>query len=367
MKSQMAVSYDASAEEAVASVHREITGTPKGIIFFCNYSWLAEVSEQLHRVYPDTQIIGTSGIFYHGSQVEENRGLTVAALMSGCEVKASVIKHLSTAPLTDVIHISEAIDELHPSDENSVIFEFCTNDEEVLVSTINMELNGRHIPLMGGTVFGTPEGSQSMVSVNGQVYKNACGFMLIKNTEGRVYTAKEVIYSVPEGAKEHVATRVDLKRKALIELDNRPAAEVYSEETGVSKSDIAGNVLKRPLGRQIEDEIYIASMKDTASDGSLECYKRVNLNDRIYFLELDDYRQKNRDTFERSHSQIASPSLVLSVNCIYRYTLFSQEGYMGEYLSQLEQGAQVSVGYIGGGEQYETQHVNQTMVMAVFE
>ena len=367
MKSQLAVSYAASADAALEEVKSKLSGSPKGIIFYSNYSWIEEVSEGLKKAYPDAQIIGTSGIWYHDDQVEENKGLTVTALMSGCEVKAGVIKHLATAPLTDVIHLDAAVNELRPSDNNAVIFEFCTNDEEVLVSTIRMQLDGRRVPLMGGTVYGTPAGQESKVSVNGKVYTNSCAFIVIKNTEGRVYTAKETIYGVSESSKEHVSTKVDLRKKSLIELDHRPAADVYSEETGVSRGDIVGNVLNAPLGREIGDDIFIASMREVTGSGALECYKRVNLNDRIRFLTLLDYKQINQDTIAEARQQIANPSLVLSVNCIYRYTLFSQQNYMTDYLRGLEQGAAVSAGYVGGGEQYETQHVNQTMVMAVFE
>ncbi|MDY6352290.1 MAG: FIST N-terminal domain-containing protein [Lachnospiraceae bacterium] len=367
MKSQLASSYAASAALAVDEIREKIAGVPKGIIFYCNYSWIEQVTESLKMAYPDTEIIGTSGIWYHDDTVDENKGLTVTALMDGCEVRAGVIKHLATVPLSDVIHLDTAVKELRPSGSDSVIFEFCTNDEEVLVSTIHMQLDQTQLPLLGGTVYGTPEGSESKVSVNGRVYTNACSFILIKNTTGRVYTAKETIYGADQDAVAHVATRVDLTQKRLIELDHRPAAEVYSDETGVARSDIIGNVLNSPLGRVIEDDVFIASMKEIGSDGSMACYKRINLNDRIRFLKLLDYKRINQDTFDETRRQIPSPSLVLSVNCIYRYTLFSQQGYMSEYLRGLKQGALVSAGYVGGGEQYNTQHVNQTMVMAVFE
>lgn len=367
MKSQSISSYASSAGEAVEEVKGKLSGTPAGIIFYCNYSWIEQVSEELHKAFPETEIIGTSGIWYHGDSVDENKGLTVTAMMSGCEVKAGVIKHLATAPLSDVVHLSKAVDELGTSDDNGVIFEFCTNDEEVLVSTICMELDHRKIPLIGGSVYGTPEGQKSKVSVNGAVYSNACAFIVIKNTEGRVFTMRENIYGISDFSKEHVATKVDLKRRALIEIDHRLACDVYTEDTGVAKSDIVSNVFNSPLGRGVGDDLFIASMSGVGNDGSIEFYKRVNLNDRIRFLTRLDYRQINQETIDEIHSAIRNPSLILSVNCIYRYMLFSQDGYMNEYLKGLDQQATVSTGYIGGGEQYLTQHVNQTMVMAVFE
>ncbi|MQN01743.1 MAG: hypothetical protein DUD27_04465 [Lachnospiraceae bacterium] len=367
MKSQLAVSYSGSADAAVAEVTEKLAGSPKGIIFYCNYAWLEEVSAGLRKAYPNAQIIGTSGIWYHGDKVDQNNGLTVTALMSGCEVKADVIKHLATAPLADVIHMSEALDQIRPSKDNGVIFEFCTNDEEVLVSTVHMELASDDIPLIGGTVYGTPEGQPSKVCVNGETFENACAFIAIKNTEGRVYTAMENIYGLQDSPIEHTATKVDLMRKAVVELDYRPATDVYSEETGVAKGDIEGNVLNSPLGREVGDDLFIASMREVKNDGSIECYKRVNLNDRISFCRRLDYKQINADTLAKRREEIPTPSLILSVNCIFRYTLFTQENYMNEYLRDFSEGTAVSTGYVGGGEQFGRQHINQTMVMAVFE
>ena len=63
---------------------------------------------------------------------------------------------------------------------------------------------------------------------------------------------------------------------------------------------------------------------------------------------------------------IPRPSFIFSVNCIYRYLLFQQEKYLDEFLKLLS-GVGPVVGYIGGGEQYNRQHVNQTMVCAIFE
>ena len=60
------------------------------------------------------------------------------------------------------------------------------------------------------------------------------------------------------------------------------------------------------------------------------------------------------------------PSLIFSVNCIYRYLLFKDQGYLTDFLTGMSKLGPF-VGYIGGGEQFNRQHVNQTMVCAVFD
>ena len=59
-------------------------------------------------------------------------------------------------------------------------------------------------------------------------------------------------------------------------------------------------------------------------------------------------------------------SLVLSVDCIYRYLLYEKEGYFNTYAKDMASLGK-HMGVVGGGEQYNNQHVNQTMVCAVFE
>lgn len=366
MKSKIGTSRNS---QPAAAVKEAVSGivNPLGIIFTTtDYSALQEISSELMKIFPETPMIGTTGICYAGNTIAEKNLLVVTAVTDGARVSAGVIKHLATAPLSDLPVLSDAISKVRPGNDDTVCFEFCTNDEEQLVSTLNVELEKNKISLAGGTVFGVPEGAESEVTVNGKLYPNACAFMIIKNTTGKAYVFRENIYARDEKHIAHVATRVDLKSKKIISLDKRPAADVYSEETGIPKSAIVDNVLERPLGRAVDKDVYIFSPYEVGSDGSITCYKRINEDDTIYFLKLTDYKEVEEETLKEIRSSISKPSLVLSVNCIYRYTLFNKENYTGTLLQNLSSLGNQS-GYIGGGEQYKHQHVNQTMVCAVFE
>lgn len=151
-----------------------------------------------------------------------------------------------------------------------------------------------------------------------------------------------------------------------MELDGRPAAEVYSQELGISKDKIIDNVLKNPMGRAVGDEVFISSMMSMESNGTLVNYKRINKNDCIYFLELGDYQQIEQETREKIQNDMNHVSLVVSIDCIYRYLLYDGEGYFTTYAKDMASLGK-HIGVVGGGEQYNNQHVNQTMVCAVFE
>ena len=116
----------------------------------------------------------------------------------------------------------------------------------------------------------------------------------------------------------------------------------------------------------VDDEVFISSMYEVTPSGSLICYKRINENDQIYTLKLLDYREINKASIEQMRDMCGNPSLIFSVNCIYRYLLFQNENYLSDFLKGMSQCGPY-LGYIGGGEQYKHQHVNQTMVCAIFE
>ena len=107
-------------------------------------------------------------------------------------------------------------------------------------------------------------------------------------------------------------------------------------------------------------------MYDVGKNGSLFNYKRTYENDQINILKLGDFRGINESSAAHMKELAPHPSLVFSVNCIYRYMLFQNEGYLDTFL-RLMSTTGPYVGYIGGGEQFNNQHVNQTMVCAIFE
>lgn len=352
------------ALQAVKEAMRN-SGTPKLIFFICAYQNIKEVAEVIAREYPNTLSIGTSGISYHDGQATD-RELLITAFGQDAEVAVGVMRHLSSCPVADIEALKQAIQAVHPEDGKTVCIECCAGHEERLVTTMNVALAPHHIPLVGGTVFGTPEGKPSYVVVNGKLYEDACCFAVIKNKSGRIRTYSELIYELDPSAPRHIATKVNLDNKELITLDGRPAAEVYATELGISKSEVVDNVLQSPLGRVVGDEVFISSQYAIGNGDSLINYKRINENDTICVLKLKDYKSINADTRDEIRRESSGISYIFSVNCIYRHLLFTNEGYLNTFISDMERVGPY-VGMVGGGEQYKNQHVNQTMVCAVFE
>jgi len=337
---------------------------PKAIIFVSPYDVAGEVAAILKETYPEVPSIGTTGTKLANGQVSD-KNIVVLGLFEDARVSCGVIEHISKCPVAYSGEIEKKIAEVAPGREDTVCIEYCTGEEEKLVTTFTSCFEKKGIRLAGGTVFGVPEGKKAAVAYNGNLYEDACVYAIIKNTTGRVKVYKENIYE-KNSDSHHFATRVDVKRKALMELDGRPAAEVYSKELGVPRDKIVDNVLLNPMGRAVGDQVFISSMMSMEADGTLINYKRINKNDCIYFLSLGDYREKERKTREQIKEDMRRISLVISIDCAYRHILYGSEGYFDTYAKEMAALGK-HMGVVGGGEQYNNQHVNQTMVCAVFE
>ena len=72
------------------------------------------------------------------------------------------------------------------------------------------------------------------------------------------------------------------------------------------------------------------------------------------------------DTIQMICQDFPKRSAVFSVNCLFRYLLFSKNNDMQEYLETMSKLGS-HAGLVGYGEHYNNQFVNQSMTCVVFE
>ncbi len=364
MQVTIGTSMNSNVQAAVAEVTSK-ADSPNLLILLSSYDALKEASELISKKYPGVPLIGTSTISYFDTEASDKR-MVLIAFGNDVEAQVGVLRYLSSAPLMDIATMEEKVSKIQAGDQNTICLEFCTNDEERLTTTMNVAVEQYRLPIVGGTVFGYPADATGYVMLNGVLYPDACCYALIKNKSGKIRTYSENIFAPMPGAKPHIATKVNLKKKELITLDGSPAADVYCEDAGVTRSQLVDNILTNPLGRVIGDEIFISSPYAIGEGGSLINYKRINENDTIQVMEVQDYDAINSETRQVIKNENNRISFVFSVNCIYRHLLYTQENYLSSLLTNMKS-LGPHVGIVGGGEQYYKQHVNQAMVCAVFE
>ena len=352
MKQYFGMSRRGELREAVSGL-----GKPQFIMLLSNKEQFEAHVRELEGLYPGVPSIGCIGMSYDTRSVVEN-GVGVIAFTDGVSAAANVLEEVSVMPVKYIRRLEQDMKTVDGSRNNTVCIDFCTGNDACVLTTINTVLKHRGVPLVGGT------GDAGKVSANGKIYEDAVVYGLIRNLNGRVKAYKENIYHQMENY-QFIASRTDKANYIIGALNDRPATQVYQDILQVSEQDITTQTFKNPFGKLNGDDICIISIKEVNGD-SLACFRQVNDSDVLVLLELGDYREVVRRTIREIQQDFPRISAVFSVNCLFRYLLFTQNNYMQEYLDEM--GALGNhAGLVGYGEHYNNRFVNQSMTCVVFE
>lgn len=351
MKQIYGMSKSGNLKEAVKGIVN-----PKLLIMFSNSEQFEKHVAELEALFPGVPSLGAVVMGYDSTVVE--KGVTVTAYTEGITAVANVIEQVSAMPAKYIGRLEEDIKTIRPGKDNTVMIDLCSGNDACVLTTVSGLLKKNNIVLMGGT------GDAGKVSLNGKVYEDADVYALIKNERGRVKVYKENIYE-PMGDTRFVASRTDRAKYYMGELNGKPAKNVYMEALGINEAAIATQTFKNPFGKLVGDDMCIISIKEVSGNG-LCCFRQVNDSDVLMLLELRDYRSVAQDTIDRIKSDFNHISAIFSVNCLFRYLLFTDNGVLDDYLKLMSSLGNYC-GFMGYGEHLNDQFVNQTMTCVVFE
>ncbi len=351
MKQIYGKSDTGNLKEAVRGI-----ASPKLLILFSNPDQFESHVAELEQMFPGVPSIGCIAMGYDKKVVE--KGVTVTAFTQGVTAIANVMEQVSVMPAKYIGRLEEDIRTIHPGNENTVVIDLCAGNDACVLTTMHRVLQKNRVSLMGGT------GDAGKISVNGRVYEDAVGYALVKNEGGKVKVYKENIYRPIENSR-FVASKTDRSKYYIGELNGRPAKQVYMDELHIAEKDIGTQTFKNPFGKIVGDDVCIVSIKEVVGSG-LACFRQVNDSDVLSLLELVDYKQIAQETIEKIKGDFPRISAVFSVNCLFRYLLFSENGILDDYLSTMTALGD-HCGFMGYGEHYNNQFVNQSMTCVVFE
>lgn len=330
---------------------------PQLIMLMSNSRQFETHVKELETLFPKVPSIGCIGMSYD-TRVVEN-GVSIVAFLDGVNGVANVLEQVSVMPIKYIGRLEKDLSAVGASSSDTICIDFCSGNDACVLTTIHTALGHRNISLVGGT------GDGGKVSANGVVYEDAVAYALIKNKRGRVKAYKENIYRKMGEKYRFIASNTDKANYIMGTLNGRPAREVYQNILKISEQQIQTQTFKNPFGKINGDETCIISIKEVKGD-ALACFRQVNDSDVLVLLELGDYREIARETVRKICRDFPKRSAVFSINCLFRYKLFTENGYMDEYLAEM--GSLGShAGLVGYGEHYNNQFVNQSMTCAVFE
>lgn len=354
MKQSVHISKSGNAKEALQHIIN-----PTLLMFMTTKENISKHAEAIRKKFPDVPSIGCVGDSYSGTQVF-NSLLMIVAYSDGIDVHANVITDVNKCPARHMKKIYEDANKISAGTSDTVCIDFCTGNDEVVITTLNAVLEKNNIPLVGGTA------GDGLVAYNGNVYENACVYALIKNKSGKVKVYRENMYKPMKNSPKLIVTDADPENNILYRLNNQPAQIVYQKLLGVQERNITNQTFTNPLGRICGNEVFIISIKGVEKNQGLSCYHRTSKTDILTLLELDDYDRVVSGTVSKIQADFRHVSAIFSVNCVFRYLFFSERGYWGEYLQKMNT-AGPHAGFIGFGEHYCNQFTNQTFSCVVFE
>ena len=329
---------------------------PQLILLMSNSSQFEDHVRELEKLYPQVPSIGFIGMCYD-TRVAEN-GVGVVAFQDGVSAAANVLEQVSVMPVKYIRRLEEDLRRVNASQTDTICIDFCSGNDACVLTTFYTALRRRNISLVGGT------GDGGKVSANGKIYEDGVAYALVRNQGGRVKAYKENIYH-QMGNYRFIASNTDRARYMIGSLNGRPAREVYQKILHVTEQQILTQTFKNPFGKINGDDTCIISIKEV-SGNALACFRQVNDSDVLILLELGDYKKIVKETIEKIVKDFPRRSAVFSVNCLFRYKLFSENGYMQEYLRDMS-ALGSHAGLVGYGEHYNNQFVNQSMTCVVFE
>lgn len=344
-------SQTGNLQEAVRGLSK-----PQLILLLFNSEQFEAHVKKLEALYPNVPSIGCIGMSYDTKVVE--KGVGVIAFYDGISAAANVLEEVSVMPVKYIERLKQDVHRINSSSENTVCIDFCTGNDACVLTTVYSVLKHNNISLVGGT------GDGGKVSANGKVYQDAVVYALVKNNRGKVKTYKENIYH-QMGDYRFIASRTDKANYKIGLLNGMPAKQVYQDILHVTEKEIQTQTFKNPFGKINGDDTCIISIKEV-SGNALACFRQVNDSDVLIMLELGDYKAIVRDTIKKIKRDFPQISAVFSVNCLFRYLLFTENHYMDEYLKDMST-LNNHAGLVGYGEHYNNRFVNQSMTCVVFE
>ena len=351
MKQFFGMSRNGNLAEALQGLYQ-----PQFIMLLSNDAQFEGHVKELEKRFPGVPSIGCIGMSYQTGIVEH--GVGVIAFCDGVTAAANVLEQVSTMPVKYIRRLEQDIQTVGGSGRDTVCIDFCAGNDACVLTTMYTSLRGRGISLVGGT------GDQGKVSANGRIYQDAVAYGLVRNQNGRVKTYKENIYH-QLGNYRFIASNTDRANYILGSLNGKPAKQVYKSILNVTDEEILTRTFQNPFGKLNGDDTCIISIKEV-NGNALACFRQVNDSDVLILLELGDYRAIVKETIHQICQDFPHRSAIFSVNCLFRYKLFSEHNYMQTYLRDMA-ALGSHAGFVGYGEHYNNRFVNQSMTCVVFE
>ena len=335
----------------VAEALNYIKSNPeKGLIIFSNNENVTQLSKEVSS---NVILCSTSGE-YSGKGYKNG-------IISGFEYDLSIgeIVEIPDPPIKSIKQLKEAYKKVQ-NNKNAFALLLCdglSGTEESIVTTFYFADD--NFKIIGGSAGDNLKFKETIIFIGSKKVHSAAIFF---NMKSRTTLIKENIYE--STGTRLLVTEADPISRTVKTFNKIPAATAYAKALNIEERDLPNYFMNNPLGKQYENEIYIASPMKVNPDKSITFYCQIMTNTFIYVLKPLDPIEQIKKTIKKIEFK---PSFVLAINCILRSLKFQQEGIWKSIDNELITLCPNVTGFVSYGEQFYKKHVNQTMVLLAIE
>ncbi|MEH6941820.1 FIST signal transduction protein [Bacillus sp. JJ722] len=356
-------------KEVTQSLH----SNPVLILFFASTKYsFEELSTHFHQTYPNSEIVGLTTTGEIGPKGLSNGGLSAMSFSKNIGVaKAVLMENIEKYPIFYRKKLKEAATKVGINTGSNYVSKEGIGlvfpngliaAEEKMLSVVNSIFDNEGFPLFGGTAGDDAKFQQTMISLNGRV-SSIGGIVIFIKPDVDTFIMKENIFQSTK--KEMKITKSNTEGRIVYEFDGRPAASVYASRLGISESNLPNYFMTNPLGRKVNNEIFIASPFQVLPDGGIQFYCQLFQDTKVDILEPKEPVEALKQTLHNLHKEFATLDGVLAVNCILRKQQFQNQNLYPALNNELSKIPNLA-GFSSYGEQLNKSQINQTLILLGF-
>jgi len=217
--------------------------------------------------------------------------------------------------------------------------------------------NHTNVLFVGGSAGDDFKFQSTSLFVDGEVYTEAAVLLLMEPTNGYMILKTQ---SLDPTDKKLTPTRVDEKRRVVIEFNGKPATEAYAEALGISVEELAKKLVEYPVGLVFDADNFFVRSPRQIEGASISFYCAIKEGQELTILHSEDIVKGTRNDLQKCEDVKA----VIDFCCCLRILELKSKDLLNEYAKIFEDVP--SIGFSTYGESY-IGHINQTSTMLLLK
>jgi hypothetical protein len=360
--SLLAASTASAPRDAVADLVAQWGGrAPDFVMFFTSVHYeLGELGDAFARAF-DCAVAGCTTAGQIGPGGFARHGICAVAFFGGVLKATPHLIHPLADGHSEAKRIArriggrEGIGMPGPRRFGLLLCDGLSKSEERLAAALYQAVGA--FPIVGGSAGDDLAFDRTFVYHDGRFLSDAAVYVDCETTAPVV--AFKLQHFRPTAVKL-VVTDTDSRQRTIYTLDGMPANEAYANALGISSAALDAKVFaSHPLMIRIGDDYYVRSVCKANADGSLNCLSAVETGTIVALAEAEDPIATVERAFDDVISRVGEPAVILAFDCVLRRFDLESAGLL-ENVGALFAARRV-VGFSTYGEQFNGQHINQTL------